>query len=322
VSRNLKAHILLVFVTLIWGTTFVVIKDVVSEPAPGVPAPISALLFNAVRMSLAAAVLWIWYRKHMRDLTRGAVLMGTVVGIFLWLGYEFQTTGIRLTTAAKSGLLTGVSVVLVPVFLAIFFRRKINRWTSLGVVLALAGLYLLTVPAGENGFSFSTINRGDLLTMACAVAFAFQIIFLGRATQHHRFEQIATLQATVCALLMAVTIPIADRPHVVWSGPVISAILITGLLGTALAFTVQAWAQQFTPPTHTALIFALEPVFAWLTSYVVLQERLGYRAGSGAVLILAGVLTSELMGGPESAENEAEVGDRTEGLRNGTPTNP
>jgi drug/metabolite transporter (DMT)-like permease len=78
---------------------------------------------------------------------------------------------------------------------------------------------------------------------------------------------------------------------------VVTAIIVTGVLGTALAFTIQAWAQQFTPATHTALIFALEPVFAWLTSYVVEGERLGWRASIGAFFILGGVLLSELKGG-------------------------
>jgi drug/metabolite transporter (DMT)-like permease len=88
---------------------------------------------------------------------------------------------------------------------------------------------------------------------------------------------------------------------------VIWAILVTGLLGTGAAFTIQAWAQQFTPPTHTALIFLLEPVFAWMTSYIVLHERLGIRAGVGALLILGGIVVSELKG--SQAELQAEVGE-------------
>jgi drug/metabolite transporter (DMT)-like permease len=106
----------------------------------------------------------------------------------------------------------------------------------------------------------------------------------------------AFLQTAFAALFMFMTIPVLDGAHAVWSAQVIWAIVVTGVLGTALAFTIQAWAQQFTAPTHTALIFALEPVFAWLTSYIVLGERLGLRPGTGAVLILGGVLLSELKG--------------------------
>jgi drug/metabolite transporter (DMT)-like permease len=164
------------------------------------------------------------------------------------------------------------------------------------------------VPATDGwGLSqFSSVNRGDLLTLGCALVFAFHIIFLGRATQVHRFQQIAVLQLGVCVLLMALTVPVMETVYVAWTPRVLWAIAITGVLGTAAAFTIQAWAQQFTPPTHTALIFALEPVFAWLTSYLVLGERLGGRAAVGAGLILAGVLTSELKG--SAARPREELG--------------
>ena len=98
---------------------------------------------------------------------------------------------------------------------------------------------------------------------------------------------------------MTITTPILEHPHIAWSPAVISAILITGLLGTAAAFTIQAWAQQFLPATHTALIFALEPVFAWITSFIVLHERLGSRAGAGAALILGGIILAETKGAAE-----------------------
>jgi drug/metabolite transporter (DMT)-like permease len=140
------------------------------------------------------------------------------------------------------------------------------------------------------------VNTGDLLTLGCAVAFAFQIILLGRATEQHHFQPIAFLQTATAAVLMSLTVPVIESAHSTWSWRVWIAIAVTGVLGTAVAFTVQAWAQQFTPATHTALIFALEPVFAWLTSYLVEGEKLGLRASIGALLILAGVLLSELKG--------------------------
>jgi drug/metabolite transporter (DMT)-like permease len=289
VSRTVKAHVLLILVTFIWGATFVVIKNALAE--------ISPLLFNAVRMTLAAVCLAAFFRKPVGAIDAKVFKSGVFVGIFLWLGYEFQTTGLKLTTPSKSGFLTGVSVVLVPVFMALFFRRKVNRWTLSGVVAAMAGLTLMTVPANAAGRAdWASVNTGDLLTLACAVAFGFHIIFLGRATQQYPFAAIAFLQTATAAVLMFATVPLVETVYVQWSRQVIIAILVTGIFGTAVAFTIQAWAQQFTPPSHTALIFALEPVFAWLTSYVVLRERLGGRAALGAILILAGVLTSELKG--------------------------
>jgi drug/metabolite transporter (DMT)-like permease len=286
-------------VTLVWGSTFVLIKNAVAQD-------VSPLLFNFVRMALAMVAVAIIFWRDLKNIRRASFRTGALVGTFLWLGYEFQTTGLRLTTASKSAFLTGISVILVPVFLALFWQRKVNQWTAGGVALAFAGLFLLTVPAGESSLgNFASVNSGDVLTLACAVSFAFHIIFLGRATERYPIGQIAFLQIAIAVLWMGLSLPLAPESlHIHFSSTVVWALVITALLGTAAAFSIQAWAQQFTPPTHTALIFSLEPVFAWITSYVVLRERLGGRAAVGALLILAGVLTSELLGSvaePEAA---------------------
>ena len=289
VSRALKAHLLLVLITLIWGSTFVLIKEALADSSP--------LLLNAVRMSLAAILLAILYRKHLTGLDRRAAIAGSVVGVFLYLGYALQTAGLKLTTPSKTAFLTGVSTVLVPVVLVTLWRTRVHPWRAVGIALALAGLFLMTVPAGRQGIAdFANINLGDLLSIACAFAFAFQIVFLGRATQRFPFEQMAVLQIVVAALLMTLTAPLLERTYFRPTPVVITTVIVTGVLGTAVAFTVQAWAQQFTPATHTALIFTLEPVFAWLTSFLYLKERLGLRAGAGALLILSGILVSELLG--------------------------
>jgi drug/metabolite transporter (DMT)-like permease len=300
VSRSTQAHILLVLMTLIWGTTFVLIKQALLSASP--------LFFNAVRMSLAAVVLAIIYRKHLSKLTGPALRAGVVVGFFLFLGYTFQTTGLHLTTPSKAAFLTAVSTVLVPLLLIAIWRAHINPWRAAGIISAFAGLFLMTIPPGRQGIAdFANVNLGDVLAIICAFAFAFQIIFVGRATQRFPFQQIAVLQIAVAALLTAVVTPFLEHPRMQLSATVVSAILVTGIMGTALAFTVQAWAQQFTPATHAALIFTLEPVFAWVTAFVVQNERLGLRAAAGALLILAGVLVSELLGNvsrPEQALSE------------------
>ena len=290
VSRSLKAHLLLVLVTMIWGCTFPLIKAALADSSP--------LTLNAVRMSLAAVLLAIYYRKKLSSLTRAGFFAGALVGVFLGLGYAFQTVGLRLTTPSKSAFLTGISTVLVPLVLVVFWRAKIHLWRVAGIILALIGLFLMTVPAGHQALAdFANVNHGDLLTIACAFGFAFQIVLLGRSTQRFPFEQMAVLQIGVGALLTAIAAPLLEHPHLRPTPAVIATVLITGILGTAVAFTVQAWAQQFTPATHAALIFNLEPVFAWITSFIFLHERLGLRAGAGALLILAGILISELLGG-------------------------
>lgn len=286
VSRSLKAHVLLVLVTFAWGATFVLIKNAL--------ALVSPLVFNSLRMAIAASALAILFYKGLRGTTRQTLGSGMLVGLFLYLGYAFQTSGLRLTTPSKSAFITGLAVVLVPLIVAVSGKRVPNRWTMLGVLAAFIGLYLMTIPEGE-GLSLASINRGDLLTLGCACSFALHIFTLGKATQRHPYQQLSVIQVATAGLLMVLTIPV-ETPRVSISLDVVFAVLFTALICTAAAFSIQAWAQQFTPPTHTALIFALEPVFAAMTSYFLLGERLGIRGTIGAILILSGILISELKG--------------------------
>lgn len=296
-SRSTKAHLLLLLISFIWGSTFVLVKEALNGSSP--------LVLNTARMVLAAILLALFYRKRMATLTRPALLAGMVVGFFLYAGYAFQTTGLKLTTPSKSAFLTGTSTVMVPLLLVAIWRTRIHWWRVAGIVLALFGLFLMTVPAGASGLAdFAKINFGDILTIGCAINFAFQIIFLGRASQCFPFEQIAVVQIATAAVLMAISTPILEKPHFQLTGTVIAAVLITGIFCTAVAFAIQSWAQQFTPATHTALIFTTEPVFAWLTSFIYLKERLGVRAGLGALMILAGVLVSELLGQVEKPDEQ------------------
>jgi drug/metabolite transporter (DMT)-like permease len=281
----LKAHILLVLVTFAWGATFVLIKNALAQVSP--------LVFNSFRMAVATLALLLIFRKALPSLTRHSMLGGVAMGLFLFLGYAFQTTGLRLTTPSKSAFITGLAVVLVPIIVAVTERRRPPRWTLLGVFFALLGLYLMTI-AGAGGLS-GEINGGDVLTFCCACAFAMHIFVTGHMTRRHGFESVSVVQVATAAVLMTMAIPL-EKPQVQLSGQVAFAILFTGLICTAAAFSIQAWAQQFTPPSHTALIFSLEPVFAALTSYLLLGEHLGTRGTIGAILILSGILISELKG--------------------------
>jgi|SRR5215470_7001357 len=290
-SRSLRAHLLLTAVVFIWGATFVLIKDALRDVSP--------LLFNFIRMSVAFVCLSIVYRAHWKNLTRRAVASGAVVGLCLAVGYQFQTAGLHLTTPSKSAFITGLLVVLVPLLSTIPFLRPEGvhapRWNAyLGALIAFAGIVLLTTPA-NGGLDFSSINAGDVLTLGCAVGFALHVLALAHTLPRVPYTQLALLQIGFCALFMAVSGPLLEHPYIRWTPRVVLALLIAALLATAAAFTVQSWAQQFLPATHTALILALEPVFAWITSFVVLGERLGLRASLGAFLILAGIGFTEFL---------------------------
>jgi drug/metabolite transporter (DMT)-like permease len=298
--------LLLVMIAFIWGSTFVLVKKALDDASP--------LALNSARMVVAAVLLAIFYRKKIAVLTRPALIAGMVVGFFLYLGYALQTSGLKLTTPSKSAFLTGTSSVLVPLLLVAIWRAHIHLWRVAGIALALIGLFLMTVPGGRAGLAdFANVNLGDLLTIGCAFSFAFHIIFVGRASQRFPFEQVAVLQVGTAAILMTVSAPLLEHPYFRPTTTAIAAVLVTGILCTAVAFTVQSWAQQFTPATHTALIFTTEPVFAWLTSFIYLKERLGMRAGVGALLILGGVLVSELLGQVEQPDDEPATGAASSG---------
>ena len=290
-SRSLKAHLLLLAVVFVWGATFALVKSALVD--------ISPLLFNLVRMLLAALCLALLYRRHIGRIGRPALFSGALTGLCLATGYQFQTAGLRLTTPSKSAFITGLVVVIVPLLLVIPWLRPAGthapRWNAYaGALLAFAGILLLTTPA-RAGFDFSAINAGDLLTLGCSFGFSFHMLALAHFSARVRFEQLAVLQIAFAALFMAISLPVFEHPFVHWSTRVVIALLVAALLATAAAFTIQSWAQQFIPATHTALLLTLEPVFAWLTSFIFLGERLGRRSTLGALLILAGIALTELL---------------------------
>jgi drug/metabolite transporter (DMT)-like permease len=158
-----------------------------------------------------------------------------------------------------------------------------------GVLVATAGLGLMTLDRAGGW-----IGRGDLLTFFCAIGFAAHIVTLGHFSEYMRFQLLSVAQVGAAAVLALSLFWWAETPYVRWRPAVICAILVTGLLATALAFTIQAWAQQYTTSTRTGLIYMLEPVFAWITSYGIMGEGLSGRAAAGAALILGGVVLVEL----------------------------
>jgi drug/metabolite transporter (DMT)-like permease len=251
----------------------------------------STLLFLALRFTLATAALAVVFRPlpSRFDKTKPILAGGVLAGVFLFSGYLLQTVGLRYTTPSKSAFITGMSVVMVPVFAALFERKPPGASEVLGVVVAAAGMGLMTLRGATLAIAY-----GDLLTLGGAIAFSIHIIVIGHFAPKLGFQSLALTQIATAAVLALSTFWWVEPPTVRWTPGLISALVITGLLATALAFSVQAWAQQYTTSTHTALIFTLEPVFAWLTSFVMAGEILSPRATLGALLILAGILLVEL----------------------------
>jgi drug/metabolite transporter (DMT)-like permease len=285
------AHVLLLAVVLVWGMTFSLVKSALTATTP--------LMFNFVRMALAFAVLAAVNWPSLRGMTRTDLKLGAAAGLFLGLGYQFQTTGLKFTTASKAAFLTGLVVVIVPLMSAIpgvalpgSLRPTFDTYA--GAVLAFAGLVLLTSPPGAGTALLSGIGLGEWLCLGCAVAFAAHLLMLARAAPRVSARRLGTLQIGFAAVVLLVTLPLGGRPYFHGTAMLWIALGVTAVLATAAAFTIQSWAQQYLPASHTALIFTLEPVFAWLTSLLFFGEQLGRRAMLGAGLILAGILLAEL----------------------------
>jgi drug/metabolite transporter (DMT)-like permease len=305
-SRRVRADLALTFCALIWGSTFVVIKNALSDA--------SVFVYIAVRFGLAALVMAIVYWRSLRDLKWAPVWSGIQIGFFMLGGYAFQTAGLKFTTPSKAAFITGSSVVLVPVILAVSGRRRINAWIWAGALAALAGLYFLTVPAeGVGG-----LNRGDPLVFVCSVMFALHIIFIGRYVGRHSVGALAFLQVGTTAVASAILLPVFaaagwEHPRLHWTGYLVFALLITSIGSTAIGFSLQVWAQRHTSPSHAALLISLEPVFAVLTAWLLTRERLGPRVWAGGVLIFCGILLAEFKG-PEPVAAESPEPIVTSGI--------
>ena len=277
-ARTWRADAALAGNTLIWGSTFVLVQAALKD--------ISPVLFLAIRFTIAALALALLFRGRVRHRpTRG----GLIAGGCLFAGYLFQTVGLQFTTASKSAFITGLAIPLVPLLTSLVYLTRPRIFEMAGVLFATAGMGLMTLQGDS-----LRIGRGDLLTFFCAVAFAAHIITLGHYSGRISFESLSFMQVAVAGVLSLSSFWWVEKPVMHLTPVVWIALATTGLLATALAFTVQAWAQQHTTPTRTALIYSLEPVVAWFTSFWVMGELLSRRAALGAALILTGILLVEL----------------------------
>ncbi len=280
-SSKLPATLALIAVSAIWGTTFTLVKSALEDA--------SSLLFLTLRFGVATLSLWVAFRWRGPLRLNGTLACnGAILGLALFGGYLFQTVGLRFTTPARSAFLTGLFIVFVPALLALH-RRKLPRPSELaGIAVALVGLRLLASP-----ISFDGASKGDALTLVCAVSYAVHILLLGRFSPAGNIRALTLLQVGMAFVLSLASFWWAEEAFLRASARLWIAVGVTGILATAVAFLVQTWAQQIIPPTRTAFIFALEPVFAFITSFLAIGERLSASGILGAALILAGIFLVE-----------------------------
>ena len=280
-QKHLLPDFVLLLAAFVWGTTFSLVKASLDYVNP--------FMFMTMRFTLALVIMTAVVAPQLGALTRRELVGGVLTGVSLFLGFTFQTWGLVYTTASKSAFITGLNVMLVPFLLWGLGHQRIRgrRWAAAG--LAAMGLFLLTNPLSGAG-----INRGDYLTLACALAFAGHIILLGiYAPTIHTMRYFWVQLLTVVVMAGLATLIVAGwevtPAAALWWG-----LGITGLLGTALAFLGMTWAQRRTSPTRTALILTSEPVFGALFAVAIAGEFLGPIAWLGGALIVGVIVWSEL----------------------------
>lgn len=259
-------------VTAVWGWTFVLVKDAITQ-YPTLP-------FLEIRFALALIVMAILVRRLP---TRRELRLGLMVGVVLAAGYLTQTVGLGMTSPGNAGLITGLFVVFTPLLNRIF-GAPIRWWTWIAAAISLGGLVMLT--GGPSG-----MGAGDLLVLACAALFALHIVLLGRWSPGMPAAPLAMVQMAACVVLFSAGGTWSLRPP---SGGVWFAIVITGVFASALAFYIQTWAQAFISPNRTALILATEPAWALVAAVVLAGQRLGLLQAIGAALVLAAIVGHEL----------------------------
>lgn len=294
----------LLFITMLWGLTFVAVKDAV--------AAVPVFTFLALRFGLAALVLagvLSWRRTGWRRTGppprgreaagpeegggppagggRGARL-GLLTGLLLFAGYALQTLGLQYTTPGKAGFITGLSVVLVPVLDALAFRRPQDRTALAGVALAAAGMALMFLEPAD-----LAVRRGDLLVLGCALAFGAHVTAVAHFGRRVELVSFTLWQVLAVAALSAGAATLEGWSLAGMDREVAATLLLTGPVVSGLLLLLQVWGQRHTSATHAALIFATEPIFAAIAGVALAGERFGPRGAAGAALILAGMLLAE-----------------------------
>jgi drug/metabolite transporter (DMT)-like permease len=288
------ADLSLLLLTLVWGTTFTLVHRALAGTSAG------AFLTLRFGVALAAMLaLWAWKRPR---ISPGLWRDGGLLGLVMFGGFALQTIGLRYTTPARSGFLTGLAVAIVPFVARFFMGRRVLLASWAGVALALAGLVLLTRPFGSD--VGDAVRLGDALTTGCALAYAFQIIWTSEFSPRHPLVALTTVQIAVTfagALLMLPLQPLRFAP----SGELLGTVLFTGLVMTVGAFFVMNWAQRHTTAVRAALIYALEPPAAALFSHWVTGETLAPSGLAGGALIVLGVVAGEVGGALEARRRDS-----------------
>ena len=273
------AELALVAIAAIWGLTFVMVQDAV--------AILPVMSFLAFRFLTASGVVAIVFRRELTRLSLNGWRAGALMDFFLMVGYVFQTLGLQRTSASNAGFITGLFVVLTPLFGALFLGMTAGAIAWAAAAVSAVGLFVLSGTGGD----LHLVGDGLVLVTACS--FSFHILATDRAVRDHDVGALLAVQLAVCGIVpLLIAVGAGDlqfpRGSTVWS-----ALLVTSLIASALGFFVQTYAQRHAPPARTALILASEPAFAGLFAYLLKGETLEALDWLGAALIVTAIVAVE-----------------------------
>ncbi len=274
---------ILLLIVMIWGSTFFLVRGATQQWPP--------IAFVAVRFGLAALAMLPWVVPTMRRWHWGELRAGLLLGLLLLVGFVAQTIGLSQISASRAGFITGLNVVIVPLLGALLWRTRVALQVWLGVALSVWGMFLLS--RGDVSQAASRWS-GDAWVLVCALFFAAHIVAIGRVTQANSVVALNFIQMLVvsggAALLSLVVEP---TPPTLTMG-VLGPLLYLGIIATAFTLAIQIKVQRYASPTHTALVFVLEPVFAALFAALFINEALSFSLLSGGAFMIAGIILAEL----------------------------
>jgi drug/metabolite transporter (DMT)-like permease len=286
-SGVLKYELLLLMVSIIWGSAF-------AAQQIGMQKGLGPMTFNGLRFAIGCLALIpviIWRRKttgHARAEEKLPRMGSAAAGVFLFAAASFQQIGLQYTSSANSGFITGFYILFVPV-IGMFFGHKASKSLWAGILVCLVGFYLLSV-SGD-----FVVSKGDLLTVICAVLWACQILIIDHVAGKGNPIQIAFLQFAICAVLSLAAGLLFENCTFSQIKAASGAIAYAGIMSVGIAFTLQVVCQKRCPPGPAAILMSLEAVFAAMAGYVILNQTLSGRAVVGCGLILCGVLIVQMV---------------------------
>lgn len=279
-KEELKGIFILTLVTIIWGSTFSMSKISLQYVSP--------IILLSLRFTLGTIFLFIYLLFSSKNNLK-IKKSGIILGIINFLAIAFQTFGLRYTSATKTAFITGISVLFVPFGERILFKSKVPKNVWIAIFLAILGLFFLTVNFRE----LSEINIGDILVFLCAITYALQILFISYIVHKVDISNLAFGELLITSILSWIfSISEITNLSIKKLSLALPPILYLGIVATALTLTLQLLGQKYLSPSKSAIIYNLEPVFAFLFANIFLKERLKVGQGIGAILIIFSLFLS------------------------------